>query len=55
MDCFGLEIRQTITSKKLLFQATFVTLVHQVVLIFCLTLSFQADIKLGCDICILKM
>lgn len=51
---FGVKIYQIITHKKLLSQATFHDIISSDGLNFLHDTIFQADIRLGCDIFILK-
>lgn len=51
---FGVKIYQIITHKTLLSQATFHDMISSDGLNFLHDIIFQADIRLGCDICILK-
>lgn len=51
---FGVKIYQILTHKKLLSQATFHNMISSDGLNFLHDIIFQADIRLGCDICILK-
>lgn len=51
---FGVKIYQIVTCKKLLSEATFHDMISSDGLNFLHDIIFQADIKLGCVICILK-